>query len=406
MGRNAGSRVAVSKTGGRYRSLLTRDEQWQLSRLCLEARYDMIRDLLLGGLRGLQGEMPVYRIPAHQAWSDVQFLSRRDLADVDGRHPLLCFLDDLIRFMEWTERSRGEVEALRETVETRFLKASDALPRLATLPPGYRQMVAAVVVLVGVSMLVVLPRPSGFPLSPSPDGSIPQSERASPIQLVRLPTGTCIARLEVNARQFADFEHAASTGDSAPGDSGPGDAEPGEASGHESAAPAAGVSHHTARAYAAWLARETGIPFRLPTANEWIDAAGGPDTARPYPWGTFEDGPALESIRYTGPLRPTGSVPLDLSPCGLFDMGSGVAEWTSTRDVKAGDELRYLVCGGSARDHLEDMELGGICGRESYPPDVTVPDIGFRLAISAEACAHITQGVLECAVERSPSSPP
>src|SRR5262249_37019470 len=52
--------------------------------------------------------------------------------------------------------------------------------------------------------------------------------------------------------------------------------------------PVVNVSWHNAIAYAAWLAKVTGQPWRLPTEAEWEKAARGTD-GRIYPWGDLWD---------------------------------------------------------------------------------------------------------------------
>jgi len=90
------------------------------------------------------------------------------------------------------------------------------------------------------------------------------------------------------------------------------------------------VSLADARAYAAWLAEETGRPWRLPTEAEWEKAARGTD-GRIFPWGDDWD-PTLLNSHDRGPFDTTavGSFPEGASPFGLLDPAGQVFEWTAT----------------------------------------------------------------------------
>jgi formylglycine-generating enzyme required for sulfatase activity len=111
--------------------------------------------------------------------------------------------------------------------------------------------------------------------------------------------------------------------------------------------PAVCVSHADAEAYARWLARRTGAPYRLPTEAEWEYAArAGTDMA--YPWGAdalgtapcrYANGADL-SARAQFPAwttlecadgflfaAPAGS--FEANGFGLHDMSGNVWEWTA-----------------------------------------------------------------------------
>jgi serine/threonine-protein kinase len=88
-----------------------------------------------------------------------------------------------------------------------------------------------------------------------------------------------------------------------------------------------------AMAYVRWLARETGLPYRLPTDLEWDKAARGAD-GRPFPMGKRLD-PGFAKLResraeYPPQPEPIGAFPLDVSPYGVRDLAGGVGEWTAT----------------------------------------------------------------------------
>jgi toxoflavin biosynthesis protein ToxD len=133
------------------------------------------------------------------------------------------------------------------------------------------------------------------------------------------------------------------------------------------------VSHDDAGAYAAWLSRETGKRWRLPTEDEWEKAARGTDGRR-FPWGNAFDPERLNS-HDRGPFDTTvvGSFPRGASPYGMLDAAGQVFEWTAT----AADHDRYIVKGGSWDD-----KGCGVCrpaARHSRPSRIKHILIGFRL---------------------------
>ena len=87
------------------------------------------------------------------------------------------------------------------------------------------------------------------------------------------------------------------------------------------------ITYKDATAYAQWLARETGKPYRLPTELEWRHAllANGPA-----PVLTSNDLPCVfrptRNGGLRGVLRPVGSC--GPNPFGLYEMAGGVNEWT------------------------------------------------------------------------------
>lgn len=90
------------------------------------------------------------------------------------------------------------------------------------------------------------------------------------------------------------------------------------------------LSFEEAEAYAAWLGRETGRNFRLPTEFEWEYAAAGPH-GWPFPWGRrWREG--IANTRETGHhgTRPIGENQANRSWCGAIDMAGNVEEWTSS----------------------------------------------------------------------------
>ncbi|MDX2289160.1 MAG: SUMF1/EgtB/PvdO family nonheme iron enzyme [Hyphomicrobiaceae bacterium] len=99
--------------------------------------------------------------------------------------------------------------------------------------------------------------------------------------------------------------------------------------------PVVGVSHEDATAYAAWLARKTGKPYRLPSEAEWEHAArSGTTTA--YWWGGDarpETGGPMGCCQGCGSTHDgSGFYPVDALPAnawGLHNVHGNVWEWVA-----------------------------------------------------------------------------
>jgi formylglycine-generating enzyme required for sulfatase activity len=133
------------------------------------------------------------------------------------------------------------------------------------------------------------------------------------------------------------------------------------------------VSHADAEAYAAWLAKQTGVAWRLPSEPEWEKAARGVDGWR-FPWGDRFEPDRLNS-HDKGPFDTTqaGELAAGASPFGMLDAAGQVYEWTAT----AAGPARYIVKGGSWDD-----KGCGVCrpaARHSRPAEIRHILIGFRL---------------------------
>ncbi|MCK5897255.1 MAG: SUMF1/EgtB/PvdO family nonheme iron enzyme, partial [Cocleimonas sp.] len=105
--------------------------------------------------------------------------------------------------------------------------------------------------------------------------------------------------------------------------------------------PIVGISWNDATAYARWLKRTTGKPWRLPSEAEWEVAARGGDNSKAYPWGNRAshnqanygkyaccDGLKLGKDQwfYTAPV---GRFPAN--GYGLHDMHGNVWEWVQDK---------------------------------------------------------------------------
>jgi formylglycine-generating enzyme required for sulfatase activity len=224
-----------------------------------------------------------------------------------------------------------------------------------------------------------------------------------------------IARLPVTNREYAAFVTA--TG-ARPPRSWPEGTLPEGRGNH----PVVRIDHDEAVAYAAWLAGETGRPFRLPTEAEWEKAARGTD-GRVYPWGNYFD-PArcntLEGNTFSGLYQrarpvygvvmrvgsfvvdrgligerfdklvdttPVGIYPHGASPYGVLDMAGNAEEWTADRfalypGYPFGDRYDWSaedwVCRGGAWNRPGDVARVA----RRHGNFVGTGSIGLRLALT------------------------
>jgi formylglycine-generating enzyme required for sulfatase activity len=224
---------------------------------------------------------------------------------------------------------------------------------------------------------------------------------SAPLQTVRIPGGLRIMRHQVTA---ADYQRcvkaqaclAIDVDDEAAPDR-----------------PVVKVSWRDADAYAAWLSRSTGLPFRLPTDREWAYAAGSrfSDDAEPASAQGADPGRRALALYDKDAARNAGRGPglspglgpgLDKTPQpigtfganehGLLDVAGNVWEWTdtcfvrTTLDALGTVEANIVNCGvrlveGRHRaympDFIRDARAGG-CS-VGTPPSA----IGFRLVFNA-----------------------
>jgi formylglycine-generating enzyme required for sulfatase activity len=151
------------------------------------------------------------------------------------------------------------------------------------------------------------------------------------------------------------------------------------------------VSWRDAAAFAAWLSRQTGHTYRLPSEAEWEYAARGGRTT-PFAWGpSFE--PALANCAACGSrwdsraTAPVGS--FDANRFGLHDVHGNVAEWTwdcwspdiaggpgDGAPILTGHCEKRVVRGGHWGDPPENLRLDM---RRSYLTDHRYVRLGFRL---------------------------
>jgi len=142
--------------------------------------------------------------------------------------------------------------------------------------------------------------------------------------------------------------------------------------------PVTAATGHGALAYAAW------VGGRIPSADEWMKAAGGPE-GRLYPWG---DSPADETRANFGAperrgLDPVGSHPAGASPFGCLDMAGNAYDRVMT-PRRGGEEgartsLPVMLKGGSwVSAHPLNLRVLDLCMQGM---DAAEGSVGFRCAM-------------------------
>lgn len=167
--------------------------------------------------------------------------------------------------------------------------------------------------------------------------------------------------------------------------------------------PAVKVNWYDARAYAAWLSRETGEHFRLPTDEEWSYAAADRVTDNAIVKQNNPGQRALASYEFEANL--TGDLDRELRPIGSFganenglvDLAGNVWEWTDTcfnrqaldaegRIVSATSYCGIRIAEGRHRaymlDFVRDSRNGG-CSVGTPPTN-----LGFRLVRDDDEARH------------------
>ncbi len=160
--------------------------------------------------------------------------------------------------------------------------------------------------------------------------------------------------------------------------------------------PAVKVSWEDATAYAAWLSRETGTAYRLPTDEEWLAAAGSRMPENAVIAGSAKN-PATrwlaeyeaEANRDPAEFEPKPLGTFGVNEYGVADLAGNVWEWTDSCFIQAtvltdGQTFRTATvnCGvrvleGQHRAYLPNFvrdARGGACSTGKPPSN-----LGFRL---------------------------
>ncbi len=165
------------------------------------------------------------------------------------------------------------------------------------------------------------------------------------------------------------------------------------------------VSWKDATAYAEWLAKTSGKPYRLPSESEWEYAARGGVTDAHY-WSDADGACAYANIADKAARREhsnwkitdcddgfAGTAPVgSLKPnaFGLYDMLGNVKQWVagcavdSIADIPAdgspvGGSCNYRPVRGSAWDSLPNIVR--LAYREKNPASYASSNYGFRIAL-------------------------
>ncbi|WP_438037298.1 SUMF1/EgtB/PvdO family nonheme iron enzyme [Sorangium sp. So ce204] len=163
----------------------------------------------------------------------------------------------------------------------------------------------------------------------------------------------------------------------------------------EHALPVVFVDWHAAMAYAAYWARRTGLPWRLPSELEWEKAARGVD-GRFMPWGDQIE-PTWACVSGSHPERKrvmsVHEYPTDVSPYGVRGMAGNVRDWCVERWRLAGPHAEHGIVRVEAAptDDPADRPVRGgawisagelvrLAVRYAEPPTKRHGVLGFRLA--------------------------
>jgi formylglycine-generating enzyme required for sulfatase activity len=180
--------------------------------------------------------------------------------------------------------------------------------------------------------------------------------------------------------------------------------------------PVVGVSWNEAREFCAWLSKEEGRTYRLPTDEEWSAAVG----SGKYPWGgvwpppkgagNYADKTFIASLpgkgwtngelgNYDDDYARTSSVgTYSANRLGLYDMGGNVWQWCEDeyrasmnsaealkkhpilKNEKASDGTAFRVLRGGSWNGGVEIYLRSTC-RDNIPPASRIDINGFRCVV-------------------------
>ena len=151
--------------------------------------------------------------------------------------------------------------------------------------------------------------------------------------------------------------------------------------------PVVNVSVADANAFAEWRSKRDGVPYRLPTEEEWEYAARNGTRNDIYPWGNeWKDQRAV--LREATP-SPVGSRAEGNNIWGVQDLIGNVWEWTSSKtsaypgnSATVPPQMQDWVTirgGGYITDPANKDQPVSSCMREFITPKTRNTLLGFRL---------------------------
>jgi formylglycine-generating enzyme required for sulfatase activity len=154
--------------------------------------------------------------------------------------------------------------------------------------------------------------------------------------------------------------------------------------------PVSNVSYDDAIAFAEWRSKRDGMPYRLPTEEEWEYAARNGDKDNLYPWGNaWMPGRAATQEAGVGKEQPVGTYPQGSNRWGVQDLIGNLWEWTSSKaSLYPGSPLKlpdvqkdWIVARGGSYGSPASKVSGTM--RDWFAPNYKNPVLGFRLVKSA-----------------------
>jgi hypothetical protein len=250
--------------------------------------------------------------------------------------------------------------------------ASAGAPAADTLAPGTRLRDPQ------GPLLVYVPAGGGMPAFAIARVEVTRADYAAFVRASQRPAASCLAA----HNPFSRLQHLTWR---APGFTQAGD--------H----PVVCVSWDDAAAYAEWLSKTTGQPYRLPSDGQWLRAAQGMPRDSPCKLGNVDDAsrhnpldddrwPCSDGAAYTAPVGHYAA-----SGVGAYDLYGNVSEW-----VAGGSTGSRPFRGVSWRDGSHESPLGN---RGTADADVGYSSVGFRVVRVIDAAHPITEPASDTAVE-------